>query len=517
MTTNVYPSTVGPILKGKLIDSSIGIWLRGKGRNNYHTFGVVKLDNQDIKFFELVRTNDYIHLFNYDDLEYGPHQYKVGYFYSQNHNLEELLSEKPLDWSNTNTYTFNINNKTPLNFVVGSCRRLIRFGGINFAGTGEEGDRIFRAIHSQKRLDFVLNIGDKVYFDPTNVFKQYKTLKQKRKLYRRVYNFPEQRSLYQEIPGYDICDDHDLQKNNTGQATRQNNPITFNDGLKAYQEYQHWMGPADSIGAPLYYSFKRKGAHFFIMDTRSERCELDKPPLILSDKQEQDFKVWLQDPSKNGSYKFIITSVPLLSQKEHDSWAAFVQQQRRILELICGKDEDGYDLDKVIIITGDAHCARVGVYSVFVTDTVEANLKEKQILIGKIPEVLSSGLVAINHDQGKILTRYTDITNYDNNNNFPYIIDNSSKGGLKIVTSFSSSCYPNPSRPNGPRQKFKALFDRVVDNVFIRIHEIKVPIHNSQTKNKLNNNQEFIIVEDQTKLEIQIINQDNVILHSMIL
>lgn len=481
----VNSSTVGPILKGKEDYKSIGIWIRGKRKYNYKVFGIVKLDDIDIKVKELSESNDYINIFNYRDLAPGEHKYQAGYIHNQSYNLEE----NTLDWSNVETHKFEINEDRPLSFVFGSCRRLIRLFGINFCGTGLEGDKIFRAIKDQNELDFVLNIGDKVYYDPTLNIKQYKTLKQKRSICRRVYNFPEHRSLYQEIAGYDMCDDHDLVQNDTGRKIREKYPHRFLDGLKTYREYQHMLGPVDSIGEPLYYSFERKGAYFFVMDTRSQRDELTENPYVLDSRQVIEFENWIKDPMKKGKYKFIVSSVPLLSQDGMDSWSGFPVQQKYIIELLCGDDIEGEKLDKVVVLTGDAHCARVGVYSIY----------DNGKLLGNIPEILSSGLVAVNHDKGKILTRFTMLEEYNQNNDFPYTIDNTGRGGLKIVTSFSSASYPDPSKPRGLRQKLISPFKQVVDNVFIKVTEIK------EDEN------------DKSQLEIKIINQNNIILNKFLL
>lgn len=490
-TYRVKRPTVGPIIKGQPFENDIGIWIRGKCKENHITYGMVKLDNME-EFFELSRKNDYVHIFNFDGLEFGTHLYQVGYV---NVKKGKTFNINDCDWTIIPTYSFTINNELPLNFAFGSCRRLVRFLGIDFFGTGKEGDKIYDAIDNYN-LDFMMNIGDKVYFDPTGNYFKYDSLESKRKLYRSVYNFPGQEKIHRSVCNYDICDDHDLHMNNSCQKLRIKHPKSFKNGLKAYYEYQHFKNPNSETNNNnnLYYCFEKKGSFFFVMDTRSKRCEIGNNKYIIDSIQESNFIEWITDPNKKDSYKFIVTPVPLLSQNDKDSWYGFPKQQRRILEVMLGKDREGNQIEKVIILTGDAHCARIGIYNIYVNDSVEALMQGTQYL-GKIPEILSSGLVAINHDKGKFLTKYSNNINYNRDNDFPYIIDQTGKGGVKIKTSFSSLSYPNPHNATNLCQQLQKPFKRIVDNVFIKIKELK----------------------EISKLEIKIINQDNKILHTFTL
>ena len=131
-----------------------------------------------------------------------------------------------------------------------------------------------------------------------------------------------------------------------------------------------------------------------------------------------------------------------------------------------GRDKTGLDINNVVILTGDAHCARTGIYEVY---------DEMNTCIGyKLTEILSSGLAAINHDRGKKLghipMNLTEdyIKKYNEDNDFPYIIDNRANGGLKFVTSYSSDCYPR-QKSNTIKNKIKNVVTQIVDNVYTNL------------------------------------------------
>ena len=452
MDVQVKTSTVGPLIKGQPGMGSVAIWVRGAPvAKKKHCMVCCQLDDGIIRRAQVSSEDDYIHLFFYDDLTNGVHTYRCGYFHG--------YGNERIKWSLLNKYQFTIAHPSdPIDFIFGSCRRYIE-GPVNF-GT-HEGDVIFRSIMNQ-RPQFMLSIGDKIYFDPLGSITARENLRDMRSLYRKIYNMPHQKKLYQETIGYDICDDHDFQCNDAGQRTRLHNRKSSACGLAAYREYQHYLGPMAGAGTPLWYTFNRGNSHFFVFDVRSERAELETNPTLISDDQLEAFKHWIGDPEKSGQYKFVVSSSPMISQIEADSWSGFPRQQRAVIEAILGTDANGRDIDKVVLLVGDAHCARVGIYDV--CDSFGVNK-------GRVIEVLSSGLVATGHDQGKPFNKLVDIIDYNRNNNFPHTIDNSTKGGLKFVTQLASMCYPNPAAPKNLIDRLRSPFKRVVDNVFVRICE----------------------------------------------
>lgn len=476
---NLLDLSVGPLIKGQRFEKDIGIWIKGEGKNDFYTYGVIQLDDRNLFIIELRPENDYIYLKKFSNLSDGEHKYRAGYFFSKENNLDN----DNFNWNTILYYYFNIDTQNKLNFCFGSCRKLVRFKGYNLFGTGKEGDIIYKTIKDQPCLDFFMNIGDKVYFDFMGGVK-YKTLDQKRKIYQTVYNFDYHKQLHQELQGYDICDDNDIQMRNAGQKTKNKYPLEYKDGVKAYYEYQHIDGPL-SAQKKFYYIFEKKNASFFVFDTRSERKELLDTPQIISKEQEIYFKEWIQDDNLKNKIKFVVSSVPMISQKGKDSWYAFPLQQRKILRYMC-------DVENVFILTGDAHCARLAVYNIYKKDDSISIKKENGEFLGSLTEIVSSGLVALSHDKGKMFTRYNNHDDYDKNNDFPKIIDQTGKGGLRMVTKFSSTSYPNPHKAKGIIQNIKNTYKNVVDNVFVKITQI-----------------------EDNKLKVSIINQYNYVLHNL--
>lgn len=451
MDVQVKESTVGPLVKGQPRMDSVAIWVRGcKPPKGQKCVVCCQMDDGSIRKAEVEGTDDFIHLFFYDSLAPAQHNYRAGYFHG--------YGDEKLRWTSMDEHQFVMTHPLdPLDFVLGSCRRYID-GPFNF-GT-HEGDIIFRAIQN-KHPQFVLNVGDKVYFDPLGSLTAREDLKSMRSLYRKIYNMEHQRSLYQQTIGFDMGDDHDFQCNDAGQKTRLRNRKSFASGLCAYREYQHYSGPVAGAGEDFWYSFNRGDNHFFVFDVRTERCELDADPKIISNKQMGAFLEWVTDPEKKDQYKFVVSSSPMVSQVETDSWSGFPRQQRKVIDALLGKDRDGNNINKVVLLVGDAHCSRTAVYDVY--DSFEIGQ-------GRVIEVLSSGLVATGHDQGKAYTKFTPVEEYNKNNNFPHTIDHTGDGGLKFVTQFASPCYPSPAKPSG-LDRIRAPFKRVVDNVFVRITE----------------------------------------------
>ena len=353
-----------------------------------------------------------------------------------------------------------MNSDSPIDFIFGSNRKYIDFGPIDF-GT-KSGDIIFKSMADQEDIQFVLNVGNKVYYDPTGKLQRKESLKDMRELNRKVFNCYWQRKLYKHIPGYDICDDRDLHMVNAGQKTRSYYPYSYINGMKAYREYQHYLGPKESAGKPLYYSFERNGAHFFVLDVRSRRMEFNANPTIISPNQQTDFIYWITDPAKRDKYKFIISPVCIVSKTDKDSWSGFPKQQLKIIETILGNDLDGEPINKVVLLVGGAHCSRLGVYDVYDNDGK---------LLGNLTEIISSNLVVTDYDKGKPFTEFIEISGYDDNNDFPHTIDHTYDGGLKFVTRMASLCFPNAPVQHTFSNKIVSNFRRIADNSFIRITE----------------------------------------------
>ncbi|MCA9750270.1 MAG: alkaline phosphatase D family protein, partial [Romboutsia sp.] len=311
-----------------------------------------------------------------------------------------------------------------------------------------------------------------------------KTIESMSELYRKTYNFKHHKILCSSVPVYRTPDDHDRHMNNCNLETKERDPIGFANASRAYQLYQHHLGPASNyiehneIWRDVNINkLHHRDSTFFIMDCRSDRneiCYLDSInnfSTIISFRQMKDFEQWIEKHRDNNEMvKFVVTSVPLLSQDTNDSWYGFPEQQKKVIDLILS-------VRNIFVLTGDAHCCRSGTYSIY-------NYEDRYL--GKITEILSSGLFAVNHDRGKpfneTIATEEYINDYNKNNDFPYIVDNSiNNKGYKMVTDYATPCYPRPNKARGINV-IKQLFCRVIDNTFIKIkvldNDIEVEIFN---------------------------------------
>lgn len=514
MSIRVRYPTCGPILIGGENNTDIRVWLRGKSPKTKTTkikspktktnkikttkikttktktnkikkynrvIGIVQF-NDTTEIRDLSEDNDWICMLEFSDITIDQtYEYRAGYYY-----LSNTDDDYDLDWTDSFKGKVNLHLDKPLSFVVGSCRKLINIGPINLFGTGNEGDIIYQSI-KELNPDLFLSIGDQVYFDSMGNINRCVSLKSMTKLYRKTYNFEHHKRLCSSVPVYRTPDDHDRHMNNCNLITRERDPIGFANAGRAYQLYQHHYGPAYNRNEPIWRDvnidkYNNRNTSFFIMDCRSDRNDINHMDSLydnstmISSRQFNDFRNWINS-FKNSTdcdiVKFVVTSVPLLSQDTADSWYGFSLQQKEIIDLILSSKN-------IFVLTGDAHCCRSAIYSIY---------NNNDDYLGDITEILSSGLVAINHDRGKpfdvdvVSEDY--IRNYDNDNDFPLIVDNTLNKGYKFRTIYATPCYPQPNKATGINF-IKQLFHRVIDNTFTKVqvldNYILVEIYNQNKR-----------------------------------
>lgn len=468
----IYPPTLGPVVKGAENPGEYRIWLRGsKPGKKDRVFGVVCFfaSTPLIYQIELLKDNDYIScVYVKLEMEYWAknilgYPYMAGYYYFRKspdvkpsfRSLVEAFGLHETVNKNLMSYVIRRNMDIDTSFVFGSCRRYVNIGPISLMGTGREGDKIYDSIANEFSVDFFLSIGDQVYFDPLNEIGRRKTLGSMRDLYKKIRSYPGLKYLMSNVPTYEICDDHDAQINDCCRKTREAEPETFLNAQKAYREYQHWLGPVESINKPLWYSFKNKNCDFFVFDTRTERDEIDTMK-IISDTQFEAFKTWITDPRKRSRVKFIVSSVVFCSQPVEDSWFGFPKQQKAVLDLVLGLDARGHKINHCFFLCGDVHACRYATYNVLAGTNI----------IGNITEIISSGLVAVRHDSGKPYDPAypMDRTEYDIDNDFPFTVNNGYRGGYTFETVRAS-----PTFPEIKRGKTNNLFGGSNNNVYTRV------------------------------------------------
>lgn len=461
----VQKLTSGPVIKGITDDDvcKFKVWGRGNSHKTKNCYLVLRFkeyqydDYSSASWLDVNENTDYIDIIrvHYNNFKY----YQMGFIHD--HNVANIKLH--LDWCDIQEYKHlqcNVYDPSTTEFIYGSCRRQVSVGPFTLFGSGYEADNIFKTI-SCHGMDFFMSVGDQVYFDYLDTFLRIKSLNGMRKLYRKVRNYPCIKNLMATVPTYEMCDDHDIHKNNTNHQMRLEEPQVFKNGLQSYYEYQHYDGPYDSSNNQnkkpnLWYSFSHNNTSFFVFDVRTERRE--EKGEIISDYQMIAFEEWLAN--NVGKVKFVVTPCPLVSQYNNDSWGAFPIQQQNIIETIL-------EYENIYILTGDAHCARVASYDIYnisyekITDDLDYR--------GTVTEIVSSGFLSIFHDAGKPFDKSVkDIELYNQDNDFPYEINNLDKNGLLIRTKKATQCYPYPNKPSG-LQWLCWPFRRVVDNVFVKI------------------------------------------------
>lgn len=456
-----YPDC-GPIVYGQENNNHIKIWVKcRKPSRDYFIYAIICFD-EEIMVKRGEEKDDYIVLFDFPNLIGDKHNYQVGTVEFPNNSTKikssagilEIKQGTFFSWKNAYHSQIDLKTKPPFKFCFGSCRRYTKL--MKLFGSDLSSDFIYRAIE-MNNPDFFMSIGDQVYFDPYG-WVSYKSLKSKCKLYRSVFNLMHHRSLYSKYPIYHIGDDHDLQYNNHTKKDHDRHSNMYKNGLIAYSRYQYMSGPEEfPEDSHLWYSFdlvKEQGnpATFFVMDTRTQRDP--KLGIMINDEQFQAFELWIKDSNKINWLKFVVTSVPFLSQNTSDSWNGFPRQQKEIIDLILSSE-------LVFVLTGDAHCSRVATY-----DIISDGAK-----LGNIIEIMSSGLATISNDRGKKLDKSLQIEEYNHRNNFPYAIDNTSKDGYLIQTKEASYTYPLLPEAEGIYAKIKRWRNRINNSTFVKIED----------------------------------------------
>lgn len=244
-------------------------------------------------------------------------------------------------------------------FLLASCN-LHSLGGICSPDPAFE--RIGKFI-GENNAAFMLHVGDQIYYDVPVLFK-LPDLDEYRDKYHDAWgeSAPTQ-AVLARIPHYMILDDHEISNDFHNDMELDSGTIDFKKevALKAYREYQHIHNPQTFGSAPLYYTFERAHAGFFVLDARSERYQ--KPPgnQMIGEEQLARFFGWLS--SSPARVKFVATCVPFVGEARNtmDKWAdrPYRPQRDRIVDFIAEKQ-----IQNVIFLTGDMHnsyCARMDI------------------------------------------------------------------------------------------------------------------------------------------------------------
>lgn len=499
-TIILKPLTCGPHFMGMNAesDAQINLWGRGEkmsswSKKKYKTYGVAQIRLKGSRKVKIIRfpmkaEHDYIGTKLLRNLEPGKqYSVKLGYFTEEekpvvdsddDNDFPPVKTIRKYDFTNCSRGKFvtNAPNKDQLSFLFASCRLYTKLGPCTLFGSGEKADQVFGDmlddIDTKEKAgiptSMYLELGDFVYYDHLSYIFRNKKLNDMRGLYKDVKNFTYLKKLMASRLFYGIGDDHDMHTNDSNFAVRNAEPQVFQNGIQAYQEHIHHDGPKRPTNK-FWYNFTQGPADFFVLDSRSERDErtvdehnAPRTPTIISDTQFKDFENWITDKKRANKIVFIVAPVSIASEILADGWSGFPAQQAKVLRLIAAHKN-------AFILTGDAHATRYSIYNLFEADGTE---------IGDVTEIMSSGL--------KSVTFATD-------QDFPDVIDQTKKGGLRIVKKGSSAVFPYQTALKAQKgwlakrigDYVKGVYSRITvdtskQKLFLEIHDLN---SNSATGN----------------------------------
>ncbi|GAA5997331.1 hypothetical protein JCM5350_002349 [Sporobolomyces pararoseus] len=208
----------------------------------------------------------------------------------------------------------------------------------------------FLKVAEKVGVKFMMFLGDFIYADVP--WLSGVSAEQYNKRYRQTFASPELKKMVEKIPLLAIYDDHEIVNDFSGNKT----DAHFAPANTAYKNYLGNGNPdARVIGEPVnYYDFRVGDSAFFVLDTRAYRSPNsntdDEEKTMLGDIQLDVFMDWLHEVNQTVTWKFIVSSVPMMSLWNHaeDTWAGFLAERDLVLNTL-------QYVPNVIVLSGDRH------------------------------------------------------------------------------------------------------------------------------------------------------------------
>ncbi|RPD59100.1 Metallo-dependent phosphatase [Lentinus tigrinus ALCF2SS1-7] len=200
--------------------------------------------------------------------------------------------------------------------------------------------------------EFMIFLGDFIYADVPVYYGDDQEAY--RRFYRRNYNSPSFRKVYERLPIFHTYDDHEIINNYVGQGNDSKGPFpSASNAFELYNANANFDSPAEG---QYYYDFKYGDAAFFVMDTRRYRSDISvgdpTTHTMLGDQQLAALYNWLGKVNQTAVFKFIVTSVPFTSLWTYEgpveTWAGFPAEKAALLSAL-------HTVPNVIILSGDRH------------------------------------------------------------------------------------------------------------------------------------------------------------------
>ncbi|GAA6000157.1 hypothetical protein JCM10207_007883 [Rhodosporidiobolus poonsookiae] len=208
----------------------------------------------------------------------------------------------------------------------------------------------FLKIAERESVRFLLFLGDLIYADVP--WYAGPSVDNYNKRYRQLLASPEMKKVVEKVPLIGIYDDHEIY-----------NDFSANESSPFYapanQAYLTYMGnanpdPIKGHESENYYDFRVGDSAFFVWDTRKHRSDNanddDEVKTMLGERQKEAFLDWATKVNNTVTWKFVISSVPLMSLWSHgeDTFAGFLSERDAIMDVL-------EHVPNVIVLSGDRH------------------------------------------------------------------------------------------------------------------------------------------------------------------
>ncbi|KAH9914716.1 PhoD-like phosphatase-domain-containing protein [Fomitopsis serialis] len=191
------------------------------------------------------------------------------------------------------------------------------------------------AVSSKAPTEFMIFMGDFIYADVPIYYGDDKEAY--RRLYRRNYQSPSFRKVYERLPFIHTYDDHEIINNYAGHSNDSAPPFAnANDAFALYNAQGNYDS---SHSGQHYYDFRYGDVAFFVMDTRRHRSiieETDEPSrTMLGEQQLTALYDWLGKVNNTATFKFVVTSVPFTGlwtyEGVFETWNGFQYEKTSLL------------------------------------------------------------------------------------------------------------------------------------------------------------------------------------------
>ncbi|GAA5976523.1 hypothetical protein JCM10908_005530 [Rhodotorula pacifica] len=206
----------------------------------------------------------------------------------------------------------------------------------------------FLKVAERVGVRFMLFLGDTIYADVP--WYSGTAVKNYYKHWRQFFASPQVKEMVEKIPFIGVYDDHEIYNDYSSNETS----VAFAPANQAWKTYLGNSNPDPAVPGVNYFDFQVGDSAFFVWDTRRYRsdnaAEDDESKTMLGLKQREDFSNWVARVNETVTWKFVVSSVPVMSLWSHgeDTWAAFLTERDAIMDVL-------EHVPNVIVLSGDRH------------------------------------------------------------------------------------------------------------------------------------------------------------------